>query len=283
MTAAFDQRIIKVGIEIDGTIEVFDKVKIDATGTKFRAADQSTANIRIYNLTREHRQYILTKASPSVLLPKPINVSLDVGRESYGTFRLFEGAVYQGGVSQPPDIGIMLQSLTNNYLLMNTTVASFPEYASLHQIASTIAGQIGCTLLLKSKNPERKISNYSFTGSPQKQVQKLNEMGVVAFVDNKVLVVVDPQQSRSDDIFTISAASGMVGVPQPTTDGCLVRTMIGQGIEVGNEVRIESDVNPGVNGNYIIIQLDFEISNRDEPFYYVLRCQNKEFFFGTTS
>lgn len=283
MTAAFDQRIVRVGIEIDGKTEIFDSVKIDAVGTKWRSALMSTADIRIYNLTREHQQYILTKASPIARPPAqltPINVTLDVGRESYGVFRLFEGQVFQGGVSQPPDIGISLQSLTNNFLLANTVNTSFPEYATLQQICRTIAQQLGCTLLLISKNPGKQISNYAFTGSPQKQIQKLNEMGVIAYVDNKVLVVTDPEQARSDQVVVINSTTGMVGVPQPTASGCMVRVMIGQSIDIGGEVKIESQLNPAVNGNYIVMKMDFQVSNRDEPFYYVLQCLNKDFYSG---
>lgn len=284
MTEAFDQRIVRVGIEIDGNMEIFDKVRIEARGTKWRSAIMSTADIRIYNLTREHQQYILTKASPIARPPAeltPINVTLDVGRDSYGVFRLYEGAAFQGGVSQPPDIGIQLQSLTNNFLLSNTVSTSFPEYATIRQIATTIAQQLGCTLLILTENSARQISNYSFTGSPQKQLQKLNEMGVVAYIDNNVLIVADPDQPRGDQPIEINASTGMVGVPQPTASGCMVRIMVGQNIDVGCEVRIESKQNPAVNGNYIVMQLDYEISNRSEPFFYVLQCVNKEFYVGT--
>jgi hypothetical protein len=282
MTAAFDPRIVKVGIEIDGEINVFDNLRIDARGTKWVSALMSRCDLRIYNLSSEHQQYILTKASPIRRKDiKPINVTLDVGRESYGTFRLFEGAMFQGGVSQPPDIGIALSSLTNNFLLANTTAVSFPEYSTLQQICDKVAKDLGLSLLMRTTNPGKQISNYSFTGSPQKQVDKLNQMGVVAYVDNKVLIVSDPGQARSDEVIKINSATGMVGVPQPTESGCMVRMMIGQGIEVGCEVQVESEQNPAVNGNYIVIKLDYEVSNRDEPFFFTLECFNKDFYLGT--
>lgn len=283
MTKAFDQRIVRVGIEIDGNSETFDNVRIDARGSKFRSAIMSTADIRIYNLTREHQQYILTRASPIIRAPAPltpINVTLDVGRESYGVFRLFEGAVFQGGVSQPPDIGIVLQSLTNNFQLANTVNTSFPEYATLQQISTRIAQQLGVSLQMVSKFPGRQISNYSFTGAPQKQIQKLNEMGVIAYIDNKTLVICDPDQSRGENVALINSSNGLVGVPQPTSSGCSVQVMIGQSIEVGGEVQIESEQNPAVNGNYIVMKLDFEVSNRGEPFFYTLQCLNKNFYSG---
>ena len=282
MAVAFDDRIVRVGIEINGETQIFDGVNIVARGTKYRSAVLGKCELKIFNLTREHQQYILTKASP--ILPRnntPIKVTLDAGRKSYGTFRLFEGACFQGGVTQPPDIGIILQSLVNNFEFAVATATSFGEFSTIQQIASKVAQDMGCTLLMKSKHPEQLVTNYSSTGSPIRGLQKLNENGVIAYVDNKVLVVVDPDQARGDTPLQINASTGMVVVPQPTAAGCIVRVMLGQGIEVGDEVEIKSVQNPAVNGNYIITQLDYEVSNREDPFFYTLQCQNKNFYFGT--
>jgi len=283
MTSAFDQRIIRVTIDINGTIQEYKNVRIDIRGTKYRSAQFSQAEIRIFNLTRENQQWILTKASPFALPPAqltPINVTLEVGRESYGTFTLFQGAVFAAGIMQPPDMGLVLQSLTSNFLLANTTAVAFPETTTLGQIATQLARSLNCTLQSPSANLSRQIVNYSFTGAPAKQLQRLNEMGVVAYVDNNVLVVVDPEQARTDNTILIDSISGLVGVPQATTMGCTCRVMIGQGIEVGGKVEVVSQQNPSVNGTYIVQRLDFEASNREQPFFYTLDCLNQAFYTG---
>lgn len=284
MTAAFDPRIVRVTIEIDGTVQEFTNVRIDARGTKYRSALMSQAEIRIFNLTRENQQWILTRASPQQKPPAPltpINVTLEVGRESYGTFTLFQGSAFAAGITQPPDMGIVLQSLTNNFQLANTSAVSFPETSTLGQIAGQLAKDMGCTLQMRSENPARQIVNYSFTGSTQKQMQRLNEMGVIAHIDNKTLIIVDPEQSRSTGVILIDSLGGLVGVPQATSSGAACKTMIERGIEVGGEIELISQLNPAANGNYIIQQLDFELSNRDQPFFYNLDCLNKAFFTGT--
>lgn len=113
------------------------------------------------------------------------------------------------------------------------------------------------------------------------QMDKLNQMGVIAHIDNGVLIVTDPNQSRSDSVRLINSSTGMVGIPQPTESGCTVRVMADNSIEVGNEVQIESQQNPACNGNYIVMKLDFDIANRDEPFWYMLECLNKSLYTGT--
>ncbi len=284
MTEAFDDRIVRVGIDIDGETQIYDSVRIHVRGTKWRSAIMSQCEIRIFNLSREHQRYILTKASPISRPPAeltPIKVSLDIGRESYGTFRLFEGAVFQGGVGQPPDIGILLYSLTNNFQLAMTTAVSLPAYATLRQIVKQAASAMGLTPLLLSKDPERLIGNYSFTGSPQRNIEKLNQMGVIAYIDKTVLIVTDPNQPRSEGVRLINDANGMVGVPQPTAYGCIVKVMIDNSIEIGGMVEVKSEQNPACDGKYIVQKMEFEAANRDEPFWYTLDCINPEFYTGT--
>lgn len=286
MTSAFDNRIVRVGIEIDGNTFTFEGLNIYARGTKWRSAIMSQCEIRIFNLTQEQRKFILTQASPIVRPPallKPINVSLDVGRESYGTFRLFEGQVFQGGVTQPPDIGIILNSLTNNYQLSMTQDFTQSSIATLKTIAQQAADSMTPPLTLEFSATNKQIENFSYTGSPQGMIDELNQMGgIIAHIDNGTLIVTDADKPRGDTIRLINKANGMVGVPQPTASGCLVKMMIDNSIEIGAQVQVESKINPGVNGNYIVRQMDFEVANRDNPFWYTLQCQSIELFTGGT-
>lgn len=273
MANAFNPRIVRVTIDIDGTIQEYTNVRIDATGTKFRSAQNSVCEIKIFNLTLENQQYIITKARPwQVKNLTPINVTLEVGRESYGTFTLFQGACYAAGITQPPDIGIVLQSMTGNFLTAISTQVDWPATSTLGDIAQNLATQAGWTLQTSSQNLSRQIVNYIPTISPLKQLQRLNEMGIVAHVDNNILKIVDPEQVSNVPGTFIDNLNYLVGVPQATDKGCQIKMMIGQGIEVGGNIEIKSSMNPSVNGNYYINTLQFEVSNREQPFFYNLEC-----------
>ena len=283
MTAAFDPRIVRVTIDINGQVQEYKNVRIDARGTKLRSSQLSRAHIKLYNLTQENTQWILTKASVNAFANQgltPINTTLEVGRESYGTFALFEGAVVAGNVMQPPDIGIELISMTNAYQLQQTAAINFPETTTLEQIALNLAQALNLTPLIISTNPNRQIVNFYHNGSPLKQLQRLNEMGVVAYIDNTTLVVTDPEQARDSSVTLINNANGLVGVPQVLPNGVLVRTLINPGIQVGGQVQVQSLINPGANGTYIVAQMDFDVSNRDTPFFYSLTCINPGQYFG---
>src|SRR6478609_2387546 len=109
MTSAFDPRLVRVGIETADDTIVLDGLDIRAQGQIFFSPTNNVCNLRISNLTKELRNYILSRSTPyktqNNQAGTPAKVFLDVGRQSYGTFRLFEGLVYTSSVTPPPDIG----------------------------------------------------------------------------------------------------------------------------------------------------------------------------------
>lgn len=284
---AFDDRIVQVGIEINGELLLYEGLDIRATGEKFFSSTNNKCSIRISNLSRDHRNYILTKATPLATLNKnrmPINVTLDIGRKSYGTFRLFEGSAFALGATQPPDIGITLEVLTNNIDMAVVDSVSFSAVTPLKVIAQKVADMNNLILNYQVK-VDKSISNYSYTGPVGKQVQKLSEMGgIFAHVDGGILTVKDnAPDTTSDDLIRIDENSGMVGVPQPNMYGVVVKVLANSFININTRVEIKSSVNPSVNGIYTVWNIQFDISNRDQPFWYNLFCLNDTYIRGTVA
>lgn len=283
MTAAFDQRIIKVGLQFDDGVVTFEDLAIQARGRKFASSCMNECEARIFNLTKQQQNYVLTKASPLAQPGKertPINLTLDVGRQSYGTFRLFEGYVFQCGATQPPDIGITLRSLTSNFLTGVIAGSAQPDNTLLSVIAAGVAKSNSLTLEFKAT--DKQINNWSVSGSVLQQVNMLGQVGGVdAFVDNNTLVVLDSNKSRTEGPRLINASTGMVGIPQVTDSGVLVRMMVDNSIELGGSVTIESALNPAANGTYKVVQLNFDVATRDQPFFYTLVCSNLAYYQGT--
>lgn len=284
MTDAFDNRIVSVGIEINGETMIFEGLDIHASGLRNTTPTEATATIVISNLTRAHRNYILTKASPFIQGKdqKPLRVWLDVGRESYGTFRLFDGGCWAMGATQPPDIGIVLESTANLAALNIIASTSFGGTVPLKTIAQKIADKNKLTLEYKVKN-DKKIANYSYSGSVGREIQQLATMGgVKAYIaENNTLVVIDADAPRSDTTVLIDLIGGMVGVPQATASGVIVRTLVNSAIKIGNNVEIISEINPAVNGKYRVETIQFDIANRHPQFFYTLYCTNTFMTNGT--
>lgn len=276
MTQAFDDRIVRVGLEIDGDISVFEGLDIRAQGRMFASPTNNICSVRISNLTEDQRNYILTKASPNFFREggrQSVKMYLDVGRESTGVFRLFEGGVMATGATQPPDIGIVLESINNNYATSLIGGTSFGAITKLSTICKRIAQQNGLTLEFDAKDIN--IENYSFTGALAKQVEELQFVGGMnVFVDNKTLVVLDVRKRRGAGEIFLALDTGMVGQPNACDSGVIVKAMINSAYRLGGGIYVESKINPAVNGHYKIMQLNFEIANRDDPFWFTIYGSN---------
>ena len=285
MTDAFDPRIVRLtiatpqvaasGVGPTGTnTQVYEGLDIRATGTIFSSCTMNQATIKVSNLTKDQRNSILTTARPFIPLngaPRtPIQVYLDVGRKSTGTFRLFEGNCWASNVTSPPDIGITLESLTNSFQTSAVDTLTFSGLTKLSTIAAAIASKYGWKLTPNPLTIDKQIANFSYIGSSQIAIKKLGEIGNVnAFLNNGVLHVIE-KGAFVGHMAPITAHNGMVGIPQACESGVSVRTLIRPDIHIGGAFKLTSNVNPAVNGDWIIKQLKFELASRDDPFWYTI-------------
>lgn len=291
MATAFDDRIVKVGLIIDGQQYFFEGLDIRARGRKFLTAEMNQCTVQISNLTREQRNWLLTEASPLVIKStdaapgnrerRPVRLSLDVGRKSYGTFRLFIGDCWASDATQPPDIGVTISSLTGNLSAAFTGGWAQSGPRRLSVICQQIAEALDKVLDFQVTN-DKLIDNYSWSGSAWYQLEKLNMMGNVrAAVDNDKLLVLDADKAKAGAVRVINMKTGMVGIPSVTQNGVIVRMLVDNSIEIGGEVKIESEINPAANGLFRVDQINFDIANRANPFFYTLICSNRNFGQGT--
>lgn len=293
-----DPRVVKVGIEINGKLKVYEDLAIEATGTKFANSIQNECEIKITNLDKATRDYILTETSPFTLNRTPKLVTLDAGRVSYGTTRIFTGNVTTtgqpakvkksgspkqkedtggvgsvgGNVSQPPDIMVVLKCLTGNYQKGNIIARNQKSLSPLSIIAKQVSEDLN--LVLDFQATDRQIGNYSFSGAALKQVNKLAEMGRVdAYVDDGVLVLKDFNKALRNKIKILNLETGLIGIPEITEQGIKVKFLLDNQTTLGGLLRVQSKIYPAVNGDYTIYKLGFEIANRDTPFYWVAEAK----------
>lgn len=281
--SAFDKRLVEVDLELElGQMTTFSELAIFASGKKYGSAIMNECELRIYNLTENQRNYILTQASPLKSPRTLINMNLRIGRESYGTFLLFTGNVISCNVTQPPDIGVTLRSLTCNFFTGTILGNTQPANTLLSVIAQSVADSFTPPLTLSFQATDKMINNYSQTGAATNGVDKLNQMGgVQAFIDNNTLIVIDSDKARDGDSIMIDETTGMIGIPQVTDQGVIVGVMVNNQIELGGSITVKSVMNPAANGTYKVVKINFEIANRDQPFWYVLECSNLAYYQGT--
>lgn len=271
---AFDPRILRIGIEVDGQLRVYDDLWMSATISKFANPLQNEAEVKIANLTRDARDFLLTETSPFNQLKKPRKLFIEAGRESIGAFALFQGDITEGTPSQPPDIILTLKAKTKQASKGVVLAQAYGAREQLSTIAKGVADALGLALVFEAQ--DKTVANYSFTGGALKQVDKLGEAGRVnAYVDDDRLIVKDYNVPLAQATHVLSKSSGLIGVPELNAQGVKVKYLLDPKSQLGGEIELESEIYPTVNGKYVIYKLSYEVSNRDTPFYCIAECKRK--------
>lgn len=268
ISVQFDPRIVKVSIEVNGQTKTYENLAITARGTKYANALQNECDITITNLDKQTQDYILTYTSPFTINASPKKVTLYAGRQSYGTFVVFSGNVVSSSLSQPPDTTITLRCLTGNFQKGNILAKGQPSNVLLSVVARQIAAETNTILSFQAA--DRNLFNFSFSGAAQKQINNLNFVGGVnVFIDNDVLIVKNQGQPINNTVVIVNQETGMVGIPELTEQGSKVKYLLDNKTKLGGSIRVTSQINPAINGDYVIYKLGFQIANRDEPFYWI--------------
>lgn len=267
-----DPRIVKISIEVDGRFKVYEGsdtgFAIVATGTKYVNANQNDAEIKIFNLAKDTRNYILTETTPFNENHTPKKIYVDAGRKSYGYTRVYSGNIITSSPDEPPDIPIIMKCLTSNYEKGNIVSRNNNQLSKLSQISKQVADDLSVSLDFQAT--DKQISNYSYTGGSLKQVDALNDMGTIdAYVDNDVLIVKDANVPLSNKVTIVSAETGMIGIPETTEQGIKVKFLFDGQTQLGGTLRLNSQIYPALNGDYVIYKLSFDITTRDVPFYWL--------------
>lgn len=263
-----DPRIVRIGVEVDGQIQVYEDLDIRVSGTKTADPLQNTCEITISNLTRQTRNYLLTETSPFNANRTPKRVFVEVGRVSTGVARVFVGEITEAKPSQPPDIALTLKAKTSNFAKGSIMARAGAAQQSLSSLAAQVAGDLSLTLDFQAT--DKQVANYSFSGPALKQVNALELIGGVdAFVDDDTLVVKDRGQPLPNRSRTLSQESGLIGAPEATERGVKVTFFLDKDTVLGGALVLESKLNPALSGEYTIYKLDFEAETRGQAFYWV--------------
>ena len=267
--AEFDDRIVRVSVEISGALKVYESpLKIVATGNKYANSLQNDAQIDVFNLSKSDRDFLLTETSPYNKNRTPKIIVLEAGRVSTGTSVIFKGNIASCAPTQPPDIGLRFKCLANMFLKGKMVSAQQGGSVPLSRIAGGVAGDLGVGLNFQAQ--DRNISNYAFTGGALKQLDELSSAGAVdVFIDGNTLVVKDIHVPLTGVLRIVSETSGMVGIPEPTEQGVKVSCLLDNQTSIGGALQVESDLNPTLNGKYVVYKLGFNITSRDVPFYWI--------------
>lgn len=280
-TKALDPRIMRFVLNIGGqTMTYTDNgtgvgLYMSAKGTKFANAIQNQCTIQIGNLTLTEKNFLLSECSPYNQNTSPKTMEVYAGRVSTGFSLVFAGDVTNCNVTQPPDILTTLKSATGQALKSYVRSVSGGKTQKFSAISAGVAQRLG--LGLKFEATDKSIANYGYSGSQLKEVSKLGSAGNVnAYIDDNMLVVKNNNSPLQNITTVVSMNEGMVGVPELTEEGVKLQFLFNNSTTLGGAVKLTSEINPTLNGLYTIAKLEFDLTNREAPFYYTATCVNPQ-------
>lgn len=274
MTQQLDPRILRIGVEINGKLHVYEDAYMKASITKYANPLQNECTVQLDNLSRNVRDFLLTETSPYNGNRTPKRLIVEAGRVSTGAFRLYTGDITEAIIGQPPDISLTLKSKTGQYAKGDIVSATAAGQTRLSAIARNVARDLALSLVFEAL--DKNINNYSFTGAALKQVEKLAQAGNVnAYIDDTALIVKDYNKALKQTTHVLSKDSGMVGVPMPTEQGVKVTYMLDPQSQLGGRITIQSDLNKAMSGDYVIYKLSYDLANRDTPFYCIAEAKRE--------
>lgn len=269
-----DPRIIRVGIEVDGQLRMYEDLWIAVNVVKFANSLQNEAQLQIANLSKDARDHILTETSPYNRSRRRKRCVIEAGRVSTGAARIYTGDICEATVSQPPDITLSMKCRTGWAMQGNMGSLSMPPYSNLSSIAAAVAQSADLPLVFQAE--DKQIANFSYAGAVGGQVGKLGESGGVnAYIDDDTLIVKSSNKALDGSDHALSERTGMIGIPELTDQGVRVKFLFDNRAKLGGRLAIDSKINPSLNGNYIIYKLSYSLATRAVPFYCVAECRRE--------
>lgn len=268
-----DNRILKVGVEINGELLVYSGANIVAKINKSTDSKQNSCEVVISNLLKSTIDYLVTESSPWNPSPNPKLLTIIAGRDSTGEDRIFIGDITNAIPTMPPDRNLTLKANTQDGAKYKWTSRSSPRTIQLSKLCDGIARDYN--LRLKFEATDKTISNYVFNGPLAKQVKKLELVGDIdCYIDDEVLVVKDFGKGLKGVVPLIASTTCMIGTPSVDDKGVKVRILFDPNFKLGDQVEIRSEVNPSINGQYVIYNMAYSLANRSVEWYIDLSCNN---------
>lgn len=266
-----DQRIVKVAIIVGDKITWYEGLNIEAKGIKRSNTIMGQCEVVILNISRAAREQILKETNPFLQRGKRISIIVEVGRVSTGTTTLYTGTVFRSQSTPKPNVGVRLTCIQGYDNRSKIVSRSASEITDMSSIAAWVAEDNGYKLSFEI--PDKKIARYSFTGSAQASLNQLEALtGADVYVDNKTLYIKEAETPANGlPVRILDKSSGLISA-EGTEYGAKMKMLFDNVTKIGGQIDLTSEINPSLNGSYVVRKLPFHITSRDVPFYYVAEC-----------
>lgn len=280
-------RILNVTFELpNGDVILDASINMKVRIYKAALAIQNRCTIDVMNLTGTMRESLLSqftafnqrKVATGQASQNWINMTVEAGYDSPDPDSTSEPSIiFKGQVvtceitSPPPNMGVRITCYTRQIDKTTWVTTPSPDQCTFEEYVTWAAGEMGfgssfiCDTSYNDviiNNPARSILVAS---ALLIDIQDMYKPDVAAFVDDDFLIVKDRNKILNPS--SIAEITQLIGAPSWTEWGIQCRVLFDQSIQLAQGIDVTSLMNPSINGQYVVMELDYELSTRDVPFY----------------
>ncbi len=231
------------------------------------------ATIDIINASEADRNFFLSgfhmwRARKFATPFLPIEVRIGRSRKN-NMRRVFLGAVISASSTMPPDIISSLDCATSQNARVDLTAYGMPYKSPLKVLCQWCADQLQVKLVYAatgnptSISPQRLMSIASLPA----ELNRMFSDKLAIHLDDGELIVRDINMAMEYPQIDVNRATGLVGMPTFYEFGVAFTTMADLPIRLGGSVKLESKMNPSVDGEYVVTSINYELETRSNNWY----------------
>jgi hypothetical protein len=174
-------------------------------------------------------------------------------------------------VGQPPNLGVRITCFTKQLNKTQFLTQAAPTTATFKQLVAFAAQQMGlgnnyyCQTSFDDVVVYNGFRTIYTVGGLLIGIQDLQRPNVAAFIDDNQLIVKD--RSAIVNAADVTQLDEFIGTPLWTEWGVQWVTLMNTNVKLASAATLTSSMNPGVNGTYVITELEYDLTSRDGPFY----------------
>ncbi len=271
-------RVLRVSVQIGNDFKVFTDQKMTVKGIKTTTPRADTCEITIAGLSRTTLNTLTDYLYDSTTT---LQARVEIGREGGKLSELYLGDVHNN--NSEVAVGESAATFNDNSITLfcGTGAAkkqslksiSLPKKTSLKDIAAEVAGGLGS--LLDFSATDSKEDGFVHNGDAFGAIDKIaKKPEIEAYLDGNTLVVKNKRVPLAGRLIVLNKDSGMIGVPKrlksekPKQAKIQVQWLVDEIPSVGWGLQIQSERVQSANGVWIISKLQFDLANRDKPWYF---------------
>lgn len=240
-----------------------------AKGNLWCTTETGEAVIQIININRGLRDSILKRTIPATANQTfDVNVTIHAGHKDKGTAILYSGTVFRSYQLYKPNTGIELRCMSGylNYLIH--TNHEFGKDTKFSDVAREFAKDNNVKLSFEVE--DKPVGAFTYDDMISGELDKLKsfDKDCTVYIDSALSTMIvryKNNPSKYSGVVEINAKNGLKLI-SATEQGIELENIFTNAITINSQLNVNSEINSTLNGNYLVNNMKFDLSSRDDAF-----------------